>query len=64
MFETNENLTLNNLTDQNKQKLLFERQKETLDLFLERGAITKEHYDNSLQTLYVKMQIEGKSQPK
>ena len=34
-----------------KKKQLFLRQKETLDTFLERGAITKAQYDKSLGDL-------------
>ena len=39
--------------DQKKQ--LFERQKETLDIFLQRGAITQAQYDKSIGDLIVKM---------
>ena len=42
-----------------KQKVLFEQQKQTLDLFLERKAISKEQYDKSLQTLIEKMGIQN-----
>ena len=38
-------------------KSLYETQKDTLDKFLERGAITKEQYDKSLNTLKEKMKI-------
>ena len=43
----------------NKQtiQMLFERQKQTLDSFLERKAISKEQYDVSLNTLIEKMKI-------
>ena len=34
-----------------KKKQLFLRQKETLDTFLERGAITQAQYDKSLGDL-------------
>ncbi|MBQ9355081.1 MAG: hypothetical protein IJT84_05315 [Clostridia bacterium] len=57
MLETNEDLTLDTLTESDKQKLLFEQQKKTLDLFLERRAITKDQYDLSLNTLIEKMGI-------
>ncbi len=46
-----------------KQKALFERQKHTLDLFLEKKAISQEQYNKSLQTLIEKMGIQDKSQP-
>lgn len=34
---------------------LFESQKQTLDLFLERGAISRLQYEKSLRDLRVKM---------
>ena len=45
------------LTPAEKKKNLFLKQKETLDLFLERHAISKEQYDKSLGDLRVKMGI-------
>ena len=39
------------LTYDEKNKLLFQRQKKTLDLFLERGAISQTQYDKSLHDL-------------
>ena len=43
----------------NKQTLemLFERQKQTLDSFLERNAISKEQYNKSINTLKKNMNI-------
>lgn len=38
-----------------KQKALFLSQKHTLDLFLERNAISKKQYDKSLGDLIEKM---------
>ena len=38
-----------------KRRQLFLRQKETLDLFLERGAISRTQYEKSLSDLTVKM---------
>ena len=38
-----------------KNKELFERQKHILDLFLERGAISKAEYEKSLRDLTAKM---------
>ena len=38
-----------------KKQELFARQKNTLDLFLEKGAITKAQYEKSLHDLKVKM---------
>ena len=38
-----------------KTRVLFQSQKETLDLFLERGAISQAQHDKSLHDLTVKM---------
>lgn len=43
------------LSYEEKNKLLFLRQKNTLDMFLERNAITQEQYDKSLHDLTEKM---------
>lgn len=40
---------------QEKKEKLFLKQKETLDLFLERGAISQNQYDKSLNTIKEKM---------
>ncbi len=40
-----------------KLKQLYFEQKKTLDLFLERGAISKTQYDKSLGDLTAKMEI-------
>ena len=37
---------------------LFDRQKHTLDLFLEKGAISKEDYDKGLSALKEKMKAD------
>ena len=42
-----------------KQKELFLKQKHTLDLFLERNAITQKQYDKSLGDLRDKMGMHG-----
>lgn len=42
-----------------KKKQLFLRQKETLDTFLENGAITRAQYDKSLGDLIRLMGMEG-----
>ena len=44
-----------NLTPEDKKKRLFLKQKQTLDLFLERNAISKAQYDKSLGDLREKM---------
>ena len=43
------------LSPEEKKKELFLRQKNTLDLFLERNAISKNQYDKSLGDLIEKM---------
>ena len=58
----NENLLTENhewaaLTYEEKNSQLFQRQKQTLDLFLERGAISKAQYDKSLHDLKEKMKV-------
>ena len=45
------------LSYQDKQRRLFIEQKKTLDLFLERGAISKAQHDKSLGDLIEKMNI-------
>lgn len=45
------------LTPEEKRVDLFLRQKRTLDLFLERNAISKVQYDKSLGDLIEKMGI-------
>ena len=44
-----------NLNPEEKKKQLFLKQKKTLDLFLERNAISKAQYDKSLGDLVEKM---------
>ena len=46
-----------NTTPQEKKLNLFLQQKETLDLFLERGAISQAQYNKSLGDLKEKMGI-------
>lgn len=43
------------LSYEEKNRFLFERQKKTLEEFLERGAISKEQYEKSLHDLTEKM---------
>ena len=45
------------LSYEEKNRQLFLRQKETLDLFLERGAISQAQHDTSLHDLIEKMEI-------
>ena len=46
-----------NMTSEQKHEWLFKEQKETLNRFLEHGAISKEQYDKSLHDLIAKMKI-------
>ena len=48
-------LAWENLSPDEKKKELFLRQKHTLDLFLERKAISQSQYDKSLGDLRDKM---------
>ena len=43
------------LSPEEKKKELYKKQKATLDMFLERGAITQAQYDKSLGDLTEKM---------
>ena len=43
------------LSHSEKNRLLFLSQKQTLDSFLERGAISRRQYEKSLHDLQVKM---------
>ena len=52
------NNNYSSLTPEEKKIDLFHRQKHTLDLFLERNAISKAQYDKSLGDLKEKMGIE------
>ena len=52
-----ENIEWEALTPEEKKKQLFLKQKNTLDLFLERNAISKAQYDKSLGDLKEKMNI-------
>ncbi len=44
-----------NLSPEEKKKELYKKQKATLDMFLERGAISQAQYDKSLGDLTEKM---------
>ena len=48
-----------NLTPEEKKKLLFLKQKKTLETFLERNAISRAQYDKSLGDLIEKMGMQG-----
>lgn len=47
------------LTPEEKHKQLFLKQKKTLDMFLERNAISKAQYDKSLGDLVEKMGMQN-----
>lgn len=52
-----ENSAWDHLTYAEKNKQLFLKQKRTLEMFLERGAISKAQHDKSLHDLIEKMGI-------
>ena len=52
-------ITWNELSPEEKKKELFLQQKHTLDLFLERRAITQAQYNKSLSDLREKMKMQG-----
>lgn len=52
-----ENKEWSSLTYVDKNKALFLRQKETLDMFLKRGAISRGQHDKSLHDLIEKMSV-------
>lgn len=47
------------LSPEDKKKRLFLKQKDLLDTFLERNAISKAQYDKSLGDLIEKMGMQG-----
>ena len=54
-----ENKEWSSLTYEEKNRLLFLRQKKTLDMFLERGAILQAQHDKSLHDLIEKMGMQA-----
>lgn len=58
-MDKNEQIEWSNLSPEEKNKQLFLKQKHTLDLFLERNAISREQYDKSLGDLREKMGMQG-----
>ena len=56
-MKTNDQKLWENMSQEEKKQELFIRQKHTLDLFLERNAISKEQYEKSLGDLIAKMGI-------
>lgn len=53
--KNDQNTTWGTMTYAEKNCALYTQQKQTLDLFLERGAITKAQHDKSLHDMTVKM---------
>ena len=54
---TIEDSSWNRLSHEEKNRELFQRQKQLLDGFLERGAITQAQHDKSLHDLREKMGV-------
>ena len=54
-MKDNRNVEWKQMSREEKHRQLFLKQKNTLDLFLERNAISKEQYDKSLGDLIEKM---------
>ena len=52
-----ENKEWSSLTYEEKNRLLFLRQEKTLDMFLERGAISQDQHDKSFHDLIEKMDM-------
>ena len=56
-MESNNTIDQSSLSPEEKKKQLFLKQKRILDLFLERGSISKAQYDKSLGDMKEKMGI-------
>ena len=56
-----ENKDWSALTYEEKNRMLFLRQKKTLDMFLERGAISQAQHDKSLHDLIEKMGMKAEA---
>lgn len=54
---SNQQINWTELSPENKKIRLFLEQKKTLDLFLERGAISQKQYDKSYGDLKEKMGV-------
>ncbi len=59
-----ENTKWSSLSYEEKNRLLFLRQKKMLDMFLERGAISQAQHDKSLHDLIEKMGVEAECENK
>ena len=51
------------LTYTEKNRVLCLRQRETLDMFLEKGAVSQAQHDKSLHDLMEKMGMEAEGEP-
>ena len=56
-IQTGANALRDKMSYEEKNRVLYQSQKETLDLFLERGAISQAQHDKSLHDLTVKMDL-------
>lgn len=61
MLIMSNNVVWETLSPEEKKRELFFKQKRTLDLFLERNAISKEQYDKSLGDLQEKMGMQNET---
>ena len=59
MAEANAQIDWMSLSPEEKKRQLFLKQKNMLDMFLERNAISQEQYDKSIGDLILKMGIEN-----
>ena len=55
MFQIPDDKERTSLTPEEKKRLLYEKQKAMLAMFLEHGAIDRQQYEKSLGNLTVKM---------
>ena len=58
-FAELENVDWASLSHEEKNRLLFLRQKKMLDMFLERGAISQAQHNKSLHDLFEKMGMQA-----
>lgn len=56
-----ENADRGSLTYEEKNRMLFLRQKKTLDMFLKRGAISQAQHDKSIHDLIEKMGMKAEA---
>ena len=56
-IRNDQNDTWSGMSYESENRALYLQQKQTLDLFLERGAISQAQHDKSLHDLTVKMEV-------